>query len=196
MTKYRINRDGQSVYRLRSNAHDGLEYRIIANQRRYSEGDVVDTPDGLGVVSEIRTEAFEDTDDEELDASSDSPVYVVALESEDKTVGFYRASDLNASEFPDDLPENPEEDIAEEQNGNAVAANQEGFFEWPQSWVDSEQPARLIALRAWASMGGRHGGGSPGGCTSTMRGKVISPDRWCADFKDRILGWEGWRQGG
>lgn len=180
MTKYKLRKD-----RL---------IRLRINQTRYSEGDVVDTPDGLGVVSEIRTEEFEGPDGD-VEASEDSPAYVVALESEDKTVGVYTASDLEESEFPEMDVENPEEDIAE-QSANCLSANQEGFFEWPESWVESETPARLIALRAWANMGGRHGGGSPGGCTSTMRGEIASPDRFCADLKDRILGWEGWRSGG
>lgn len=172
----------------------------VSENQRYSEGDVVDTPDGLGVVSEIRTEDFDGTEGE-IEASEDSPVYVVATEDEDSPVGFFTASELSASEFPEIDAENPEGDLAENTAATLdrllglLSRNQEGFFEWPESWVESDTPARVIALRAWANMGGRHGGGSPGvGCTSTMRGKIADPDRFCADFKDRILGWEGWRQ--
>jgi len=88
-----------------------------------------------------------------------------------------------AGELAEAMHKNPEDGDAE--------ALQDGFFEWPQSWVDSPQPARLIALKAWAGMGGRHTG-----CVREMRGNIAAPNRFCADFKDRILGWEGWRQGG
>jgi len=168
--------------------------RIVTNQR-YSEGDVVETDDGtLGVVSEIRTEGeFEGPDGETYNPTADSPVYIVATESDDQPSIAVRASNLQSSEFPEIDVENPEDALAD--NVANIAGNQTpGFFEWPQSWVDSETPARLIALKAWQGMGGRHGGGSTGGCTSTMRGKIADPDRFCADFKDRILGWEGWRQ--
>lgn len=169
--------------------------RLVANAR-YSEGDVVETDDGtLGVVSEIRTEGeFEGPDGETYTPSADSPVYIVATESDDQPSVAVRASDLQSSEFPEIDLDDPEEDLAD--NVTTASNQTPGFFEWPESWVESETPARVIALRAWASMGGRHGGGSTGGCTSTMRGKVASPNRFCADFKDRILGWEGWRRGG
>jgi len=45
--------------------------RIVSNAR-YSEGDVVDTPDGRGVVIEVRTEDFEGPDGD-VEASEDSP---------------------------------------------------------------------------------------------------------------------------
>ena len=55
--------------------------------------------------------------------------------------------------------------------------------------IESETPARVIALKAWSGMGGRFTG-----CVREMRGNVSRPNAFCADFKDRILGWEGWRQ--
>lgn len=174
-----------------THAHGGV---TDALQRRYSEGDSVDTPDGFGVVSEIRTEPFDGPDGAEVDASDDSPAYVVALASEDTTVGVYPASDIEATEFPDVGVDNPESDLEalrDIAHATQVEALQDGFFEWPESWVESDQPARLIALKAWAGMGGRFTG-----CEREMRGDIASPARFCADFKDRILGWEGWRQGG
>jgi len=160
--------------------------RFIANAQ-YSEGDVVDTPDGLGVVSEVRTETFDGTDGE-VEASEDSPAYVVAVEDEDKSVGFYKASDLESGELPE-VDVDPEEDLGD-QSAN-VSANQDGHFTWPESWRESDTPARIIALKAWASMGGRHTG-----CVREMKGNISRPNAFCADFKDRILGWEGWRKGG
>ena len=171
-------------------------YRIL--NQRYKEGDVVETDDGtIGVVSEVRKEGeFEGPDGETYEPTSDSPVYIVATESDDQPSIAVRASDLQSSELPEVDVENPEEDLAEVAENSLTGNQTPGFFEWPESWVESETPARIIALKAWAGMGGRHGGGSAGGCTSTMRGKIAAPDRFCADLKDRILGWEGWRRGG
>jgi len=157
----------------------------------YDEGDTVDTPDGLGIVSEIRTENFTGPSGDEVEASEDSPSYVVAVEDEDVMSAVYSASDLETTEFPEVDVEEPTEaleawvDIQEA----TYESLQDGFFSWPESWQESEQPARLIALKAWAGMGGRHTG-----CVREMRGNVGRPNAFCADFKDRILGWEGWRQ--
>ena len=159
---------------------------------RYDEGDTVDTPDGIGVVSEIRTESFTGPEDDEIDASEDSPAYVVALGSEDKTVGVYNASDLSADELPEVDVEDPASELeamADIHRATNFEALQDGFFSWPDSWEESETPARVIALKAWAGMGGRFTG-----CVREMRGNVSRPNAFCADFKDRILGWEGWRQ--
>lgn len=58
-----------------------------------------------------------------------------------------------------------------------------GFDSWPDSWEESEKPARLIALDAWSSMGG----------TWTGCFAEIGSRRLCAAFKDEILGTERWR---
>jgi hypothetical protein len=169
--------------------------RIISNQR-FKEGNEVDTPDGIGVVTGILTETSE-SEGETIEASEDSPTYVVLLGDEDKQFGTYKASDLNEGEIETDV-ENPTEDIAETAEnadlnpvdvfaGN-LSENQDGFFEWPQSWVDSETPARVIALKALSGMGG-----SFDGCVREMRGNIASPDRFCADFLDRVYGNPYWR---
>lgn len=155
---------------------------LVDNATRYSEGDEVDTPDGVGVVVEIRTEDFEGPDGD-VQASDDSPAYVVGTED---GAGVYRASDLEATTIETDV-EDPEAQLT----GNALTANQEGHFEWPESWTESETPARIIALKAWAGLGGRFTS-----CRREMAGEIASPARFCADMKDRILMWEGWRQGG
>jgi hypothetical protein len=58
-----------------------------------------------------------------------------------------------------------------------------GFDSWPDSWVKADEPARLIALDAWSSMGG----------TWTGCFAEIGSRRLCAAFKDEILGTEEWR---
>lgn len=170
--------------------------RIRANAR-YEEGDTVDTPAGVGVVVEVITEPDEDAD---IDASQSSPTYAVVVESEDTGVGFYKASDLSSGELPETDVDNPEGDLAEmadnaadidEFVANAVhslKANQDGVFQWPESWRESDTPARIIALKAWAGMNG-----SVSGCIREMRGNVTRPGAFCADFADRLYGTDFWR---
>lgn len=157
----------------------------------FDDGEVVTTPDGLGVIDDIITSGTVDG----MEASEDNPVYAVVVENESVGVGFYREDELDTGGVNDlPGPENPEDEIdeGEETDTNAKQdAYQEGFFEWPQSWVDSETPARIIALKAWAGMGG-----SFDGCVREMRGELTgSPNRFCADFKDRLYGTEKWRGG-
>lgn len=160
---------------------------------RYSEGDVVDSPDGVGVVTDIVTEDKE-TDAEgfgDIEASEDSPVYVlVAEESEDDGISLFRASDLEASEIETDidpLEAAKEEAEATEAMMSALAPG-DGRFETPPSWEESETPNRIIALKAFAGMGG-----SFDGCVREMRGEVASPDAFCGAFLDRVLGNPYWR---
>lgn len=165
------------------------EVTVVDTLQAFDDSEVVDTPDGLGVIDDIITEGSV----EDMDASDDDPVYAVVVEDEGVGVGFYREGDLSSASV-DDLPgpENPEEDVGEDEETDTNSDTlQDGFFEWPQSWVDSEQPARLIALKAWAGMGG-----SFDGCVREMRGELTgSPDRFCADFKDRLYGTDLWRGG-
>lgn len=159
---------------------------------RYSEGDEVETPSGPGVIVEIRTEDYEGVDDEEIEASEDNPSYVVGTED---GVEFYRASDLESGEIDVDM-DDPEEalyalmDVAHAEDD--VEALADGRFSYPQSWKDSDTPARLILLKAWAGMGGTFTG-----CEREMRGEIASTGRFCGAMKDRVLGgWTGWRDGG
>ena len=172
------------------NEEDAEAFHDILQRDTYQafeDGSVVDTPDGIGVIDDIITEGT--VDDQE--ASEDEPIYAVVVEDEDVGVGFYTEDDLSSASV-DDIPgpDNPESDVEEETDTESNDTYQEGFFEWPQSWVDSPQPARLIALKAWAGMGG-----SFDGCVREMRGNIVSPDRFCADFKDRLYGREDWRGG-
>ena len=169
--------------------------RIRVNQTRYSEGNTVDTPDGIGVITGILTETAE-TDDDTIEASESSPTYIVLLEDEDMMFGTYKASELNEEDIETDVE--PMESL-EEVAGNTdvtmmdvlaaqLSGNQDGFFEWPESWTDSDTPARVIALKALAGMNG-----SFDGCVREMRGNVTRPQAFCADFLDRLYGSPYWR---
>jgi len=152
------------------------------NARRYSEGDVVQTPQGVGVVVEVRTKSFEGKDGE-VDASESSPTYVVGLKDERVGVGFYSASELSEGEIETDVA-NPVEDAGKVSANNAgVTAND---WSMPESWRDADTPARLILLDAWASMGG----------TFTKARQELGSARLAAAMKDEVLQWEGWRRGG
>lgn len=165
--------------------------QFTRNARRYSEGDEVDTPDGVGVVAEIRTEPFEGRDGEELEASSDSPIYVVGVEDERVGVGFYRASDLSTTTIDVEGVEDPSADLAS--NAAELVDNQDDgrTFDYPPSWRKSSTPNRIILLKAWAGLGGRFTT-----CRREMAGEIASPSRFCASMKDAVLQWEGWRKGG
>lgn len=65
-----------------------------------------------------------------------------------------------------------------------------GFSDWPDSWEESEQPARLIALKAWSSMGGTWRG-----CFRDMSEEMTprASRKFCSSFKDEIYGTEMWR---
>lgn len=165
---------------------------VEALDSRYDEGDEVDTPDGVGVVVEIRTENFDGPSGDEVDASEDSPAYVVATQD---GASVYRASEIQSGEIDADV-DNPDEDLeAMKDIASATAGDyealQDGRFEYPESWEESETPNRLILLKAWAGLGGRFTT-----CRREMSGEIASPARFCADMKDRVLQWEGWRQGG
>lgn len=159
--------------------------------QEFSDAEVVDTPDGVGIIDDIITEGSVDG----MDATSDEPVYAVVVEDESVGVGFYREGDLSSGDLPEAGPDNPEGDLEamlDIYDATEIGAEvmQEGFFEWPESWEESEEPARSIALRAWAGMGG-----SFRGCRREMTGNIASPSRFCADFKDRLYGTELWRGG-
>jgi hypothetical protein len=166
-----------------------------ALQQRYDEGDTVDTPDGIGVVSEIRTESFTGPEDDEIEASDDSPAYVVALGSEDKTVGVYNASDLSADELPEVDVEDPTDELEAMANITDAVEDYEALnWNAPESWEESETPVRVIALDAWSSMGGQFDCGGAC-CKGEMAPRLgdRGSDEFCASFKDYILGTEQWR---
>jgi hypothetical protein len=149
---------------------------------QYAEGDVVQSPQGLGVVTAVETEPFEGKDGE-VDASESSPTYVVGLKDARVGVGFYSASELDSEEMPDTGIDDPEAKLAVPSTTDADAELLETTFDIPDSWEESPKPNRLILLDAWSSMGG------------TFRGarKELGSNRLAASMKDRVLQWEGWR---
>jgi len=156
------------------------QFDVSGNATQYSEGDEVDTPQGIGVVVEVRTEPFEGKDGE-VEASEDSPTYVVGLKDERVGVGFYSASELSEGEIDADV-EDPVDDVTgQSANNSGVTAND---WSMPRSWREADTPARLILLDAWASMGG----------TFTKARQELGSARLAAAMKDEVLQWEGWRR--
>jgi len=165
---------------------------------RYQEGDIVSTPDrGVGVIAGAVAEDQEAPDDSDLpdiEASPDSPTYVVVTEDEsDRGMGLYKASDLDATEIETDVDAlDSTREMAQAAALSELAPDDsevaELDFTMPESWRESDTPSRVIALKAYSGMGG-----SFDGCVREMRGNVASPDRFCGAFLDEVLGYEAWR---
>ena len=163
---------------------------------RYEEGDVVNSPDGLGVVSGVWNESWE-SDEETVEASDDSPAYTVALM--DGGFDHYKASDLEADELPEPDMDDPLSDVEAMRDIHHATGGFEalqGAWNPPDSWEESETPVRAIALDAWSSMGGQFDCGGAC-CKGTMAPQLgdRGSDEFCGSFKDYILGtdlWRGW----
>jgi hypothetical protein len=160
------------------------------NATQFSEGDTVSTPSGVGTVLAVATEPIESDEVEEIEASEDSPTYMVAVEDGGVGSDFFKASEIEATEIETDL-DDPTEPLAD-QSANAViqalldtlTAND---FSPPRSWRESETPARVIGLKVLAEFKGFDG------CVREMRGDVRTPDRFCGSFFDWIVGNPFWR---
>jgi hypothetical protein len=163
---------------------------------RYSEGDVVNTPDaGVGVIAGVVTEDKDlpDDSDSELDpieASEDSPSYVVVTEDDTEEMQVLKASDLNATEIDTEIDslDSTKEAAAMAELAPDGSEMAELDFTMPESWRESDTPARVIALKAFAGMGG-----SFDGCVREMRDAVSDPDEFCGAFLDEVLGYPFWR---
>lgn len=162
----------------------------------YAEGQKVLYNGDRAIVVEVRTETFEGPGGDEVDASDDSPAYIVATKDGAEAA---TASDLVAKDW-DSGVDSPDrklaEDQAEDAEGEAEAA--ETTWSYPDSWEESDTPNRIILLDAWSSMGGQFDCGGAC-CMGTMVSGGMSEgaaERFCASMKDRVLQWEGWRQGG
>lgn len=177
-------------------------YDVAALGTRYDEGDTVTYGDGsVGIVLEVHTEPFEvPGTGEQTDASTDSPVYVVALE--DSGIGPMRASDLEMAEEdalrPDDADvEDPTEAVSDADLAAFARPDDDGIEEldpgvgwddYPDSWEESDRPARLILLDMWLDMNA-----SFTGCVREMRGRIRDPEGFCGKTKDQVYGTEAWR---
>jgi len=86
---------------------DMEEARERARQapRRYKEGDIVDSPDGIGVVTDIVIEDRE-TDAEgfdDIEASNHSPAYVIVTEdTSGRGLSVFKPSDLEKDDIETD----------------------------------------------------------------------------------------------
>lgn len=206
-------------------------------------GDMIEYADEeYGVVTEKYTDNFEfpggegpESDLVEVEASEDSPTYIVA--KQENGTEPMNASDfevVDRSEVFDDEDPDPKKDldkVEEEMSATleayenaedihtlagidelreydvtgrtaeelvsvadvpGVTRNDVGQAPWPESWRESDKPARLIALDAWADFNASHTG-----CVREMKGRIRRPNAFCGAFKDAIyFGWEGWREGG
>ena len=191
MAEARNNAPGERSTAQKTNDTFGTSDAGVQADQSFSEGDEVDTPSGMGVVVEIRTEPFEGPSGDDVDASDDSPAYVVAVEDGAKV---YRADDLSDGSIDVEGVDDPSSDLADEAEAmlaDVEAADDGRRFNYPDSWDESPTPNRIILLKAWAGLGGRFTS-----CRREMTGEIASPARFCASMKDSVLQWEGWRQGG
>jgi len=185
-----------AVKRAREVEASALPDAYLAN--RYQEGDIVETPDsGVGVIAGAVAEdqeAPEDADLPDIEASPDSPTYVVVTEDDsDRGMGLYKASDLDATDIETEVDAlDTTQEMAQAATLSELAPDDsrvaELDFTMPESWRESDLPARVIALKAFAGMGG-----SFDGCVREMRGEVRTPDAFCGAFLDEVLGYEAWR---
>jgi hypothetical protein len=168
---------------------------------RYQTGDTVSTPDqGVGVVVDAvseNKEAPDDGDFSDIEASPDSPTYVVVTEDDaDGGFGLFKAADLDMTEISTEVDAldstkavaamaalAPDPDDIDSDNEYV-----ELDFTVPRTWRQSDTPSRVIALKALAGMGG-----SFDGCVREMRGEVSDPQEFCASFLDYALGYPYWR---
>jgi len=183
----------------------------------YSEGSTVEVDGEFGVIVAKMTSNFEDpsTDsDEEVEASSDSPVYVVAKESGGFTI--VSASDLKKTS-------EGEEDMDSKDLADSDRENSHSWYDQVDDLDDPDEVSRAVnsyrdtvpvedlpranagdpyvgfkrlpngwnrksVLQAWASLGGTWRT-----CVADMSGEIRSPRQFCSKLKDEVLMTEKWR---
>jgi hypothetical protein len=157
----------------------------------YSEGDIVATPNGRGVVMGVITEDFEfpeqtegevDSSDEgviEINASSNTPAYIVGFVEES---GAYRASSLEASSLDEDAE-------VKRTDGDSLAFIEGGIDvdpedDLPEGWDEQS------LMSWWASIGGTWDD-----CVNELEDEDMGPEPelQCSDFKSMVAGTERWR---
>jgi hypothetical protein len=143
---------------------DGENVYIVARatggSKPFAEDEIEETDRDtvIGDDDEMPDEPEEDLDDAEM------------------AVGYKMVSDGRVAELHD-------KPVAELISVPGVDDPGVGFDSWPDSWEESEKPARMILLDAWSSMG------------ATFTGCVgeVGSRRLCASMKDEVLGTERWR---
>jgi len=174
--------------------------RRLAAAADFSEGSKVEFDGQEGVVVEVWTSGErEGPDGETYQASDDSPVYIVATADGAVAVP---GDALSSSDWGSDV-DSPDQDLSDSveasaPDGDADIEASVTDWDYPDSWDESSTPNRLILLDAWSSMGGQFDCGG-GCCKGTMMSGGMpegAANAFCASMKDRVLLWEGWRQGG
>jgi hypothetical protein len=177
---------------------------IASLETRYSEGDMVLYDDGnlVGTVLEVMTDPFDGegvdaadsmVEDGMIQASESSPTYIVAREEGGIEAMKASALDKMPSEEGERFQDRAQQHLKQLDEAELVEGVEEldvGFSSWPDPWKEADEPARLLALDAFQSMGA-----SFDGCVREMRGEVRSPKRFCGAFFDEIYGtteWRGW----
>lgn len=177
-----VSTEATDLERDKPTAED-LATHFGANANQYSEGDIVATPDGVGVVLATLEDDFEfPTGDDELSdvsASSDSPAYVVALAPGGSAP--YRASSLESTSFDaDDQPDPDGEALAE------IVAENPDAFNYPEGWD------RQSLIKYWSSIGGDWES-----CVTDLEDTDEFSEerakRQCSSMKDELVGSERWR---
>lgn len=165
----------------------------------YDDGAVVETPDGVGVVTDRFV--FDSTfAGKEVTASGDEPAYAVAMK--DPAIGFVIAQEPEISPSEITVVDADTDDITETKMRARPGELEDGEleperatlsvteFDYPESWEESSTPTRVILLTAYASMGG-----SFTGVQDEMASEVSNPEAFAAAMKDRVLMTEDWRVG-
>lgn len=164
----------------------------------YEFGSLVQTPDGMGaVVERVTSVPDHEKVPDNLSASEDNPLYAVVMgDGRHGSVGniaFYHFEQLDSVNSDISSQEamqafNDGEDT--NQNARICARKANGDWTPPETWRESETPARLIAMKAFQSMGGDFDG-----CTREMSKAdgITDDEKFCAAFLDYIFGHTYWR---
>jgi hypothetical protein len=195
----------------------------VASLESFSEGDIVDSGDDMGVVTGKMTENFEwpaedvpdevmaeEQDDDELptlSASDSEPIYIIALGSGGSKP--FHASDLSHSDsdtISDD--EADPSDLAGEAEMAAVYDLVNDPYDFDEFDAAVEELQNIPGVddpevgfdelpEGWDRTSVLDAWASLGGtwrsCRADMTGEIRSPARFCSALKDEVLGTERWR---
>lgn len=167
-----------------------ITVEVPNNQVVYTVGFVENDEIGSDVVFEdALSESDRDAYYEDIDINPD-PEEVDESTAEESVA--YRVSEPHSleaicEELGEDIPDSTAE-LASVSDVPGISRNDMGLKPWPESWRESNKPARAIALDAWVSMGA-----SFRGCRREMAGTVKNPNKLCASWKDELYGTTYWR---
>lgn len=203
------------------------EIEELQEEDSFSEGDIVvyDDDGHVGVVTGKLTETMEwpigDEETEEIEASSDDPVYVIARETGGSKP--YRGDELESiteDEAFGDVDVDPVETVDEaemarvyyvvddpndydelQEAKETIRQRREELIDIPgvddpsvgwDSWPDSWEESEKPNRLILLDMWTTVSG-TWTGCVSRLSGRVSRIERFCASTKDEVLGTERWR---